>query len=241
MNIFLVRVGADKTQIGGGWNGPVDSKTNEFVYASILEDGDIHSGFSKPFTILKPYLNKFKINVPAHLQNANMHLDPDFSHPNLTYGDHKTKGEQIRKLLEKGDKLIFYSGLKDIYDTNELVYAIIGVLTVREKKDVKDILDKADWDKNAHTRRRPISKEKDIVVFGEPEESGRLRTCIPIGERRNYQYRVMKDLLEEWGGVSVKDGFLQRSPSFPKLLNPKLFLQWFDKFQPELIHENNIL
>jgi hypothetical protein len=85
MTILLIRVGADQTERGGRWNGPVDSNTNEFVYVPICEDGNIRSGFEKPFTKLNTYLQKFGIDLPEYLQGENMHLDPDFSHQ--TYGD----------------------------------------------------------------------------------------------------------------------------------------------------------
>src|SRR6266566_1269620 len=45
---------------------------------------------------------------------------------------------------------------------------------------------------------------QDLIVLGCPGRSGRLRRCLPIGEYRNGAYRVRRDLLELWGGLSVK-------------------------------------
>ncbi len=38
MTGLLVRIGADLSKVGGGFNGPVDSETGEFVYVPIRED-----------------------------------------------------------------------------------------------------------------------------------------------------------------------------------------------------------
>jgi Nucleotide modification associated domain 3 len=57
-----------------------------------------------------------------------MHLDPDFD--NLTYGDQGERANQLRRKLSQGDRIIFYSGMKDVHDRSRLVYAIIGMFVV---------------------------------------------------------------------------------------------------------------
>ena len=84
---------------------------------------------------------------------------------------------------------------------------------------------KARWAENAHTRRVP--KDDDIVVRAKPETSGRLRCCIPIGELRDGVYRVRKNLLKAWGGLDIKDGYIQRSVRLPAFLDSKKFYRWF--------------
>jgi hypothetical protein len=54
------------------------------------------------------------------------------------------------------------------------------------------------------------------VVRAKPGVSGRFDLCIPISKWRDGAYRVQKRLLHEWGGLSVNDGFIQRSASFPQ-------------------------
>ncbi len=53
--------------------------------------------------------------------------------------------------------------------------------------------------------------------------------CVPIGEFREGAYRVRKDVLEEWGGINVKGGWLQRSANLPEFKSPMIFKNWLDK------------
>src|ERR1035437_890718 len=85
MNALLVRVGADQTEAGGGFNGPMDSRTMEFAYAPILETGDFQTGMATPYSMIGPSLQPFGVSLPGKLAFANTHLDPDFRY--LTYGD----------------------------------------------------------------------------------------------------------------------------------------------------------
>ena len=44
MRGLLVRVAADQSSGGGHWNGPVNSKTGEFVYVAIPESAAVYPG-----------------------------------------------------------------------------------------------------------------------------------------------------------------------------------------------------
>ncbi len=92
---------------------------------------------------------------------------------------------------------------------------------------------------NAHARRILPKGASDIIVYGCPSLSGRLEKCIPVGEYRDRAYRVKKEILHAWGGVSVKNGYLQRSARLPHLLNPLKFKRWFDEQHPTLLQMNN--
>ena len=236
MQIFLIRVGADQSDGGGSWNGPVDSSTGRFVYVPIPEGGSVRPGFEKPYGTLAPYLDAFDTALPAHLAQKGMHLDPDFEH--VTYGDRGNKGAQLANTLKRGDRLLFYSGLKDIR-SRELVYALIGTIIV-------DRVDRAiDWpparyDENAHTRRMLAIDALDIVVVGQPGQSGRLARCIPVGEYRDRAYRLTPPILEAWGPTSVADGYLQRSAVFPYLKAPGRFQEWWNRQDLMLLHSNNM-
>jgi hypothetical protein len=241
MKGLLVRVGIDTSC--GFWNCPIDTKSGSFVYVPIPEQKDTpcRNDLERPYfadKTLKEALSQFNLYLPQHLESENMHLDPDFEF--LTYGD---QGQRAARILKswKEDKtffLVFYAGLKPICaDEKRLYYAIIGfyqVQTIIPAKEVNPI----DWHKNAHTRREPGNS--DIVVIGKKEESGRLERAVPIlTEFRNRAYRIRKELLEEWGDISVKDGFIQRSAYLPEFKNPERFLNWFDKQGITLIHQNN--
>lgn len=231
---ILVRVAIDKT--AGGWNGPVDPDTNEFVYVPIPE-GDLRPTMRTPYTQMKAALSRFPgATLPAALEDEQMHLDPDFGH--LTYGDiGERRGKRIAQLRD-GDFLVFYAGLRPTRPTADaLVYALIGFFRVREVVGVLDI-PRAQWPENAHTRRIE-HRDGDIVVRGHRSASGRLRRCIPFGEYRDRAYRVRSDVLRAWGGLSCRDGYVQRSGVPPKFLDPQKFLRWFDGQRPELLRRNN--
>ena len=66
--------------------------------------------------------------LPVRLATRTAHLDPDFE--NLTYGDKGERARQIRDKLGPGDRLVFYSSLRDAHEPRRLVYALIGVLEI---------------------------------------------------------------------------------------------------------------
>lgn len=140
--------------------------------------------------------------------------------------------------LQGGDLVVFYAGLRSIHlKKDPLIYAIIGLFVVDEVVAVKDV-PKERRDENAHTR-RGVHEETGIIVRGIQGKSGRLETFLPIGEFRNSAYRVRKDILDAWGNLSVKDGFIQRSARPPRFLDAEKFYKWFQKQQIGLVQENN--
>ncbi len=236
MNALLVRVGADCSAGGGSWNGPVDSKSGDFAYVPIPETKLVHSGLEKAYSSLDPVLERFRVELPLKLRLKNMHLDPDFT--NLTYGDQGRRAKQLLRCLDTNDMIVFYAGLKDVRRKGYLIYAIIGLLIVKDFLSAVEI-SKKDRDINAHSRRVLAPDAEDIVVRGQPGVSGRLKRCLPIGEFRDRAYRVQIDLLEEWGGLSVKDGYLQRSASLPRFLDVPRFVRWLKRQKPVLLQANN--
>jgi hypothetical protein len=162
-----------------------------------------------------------------------MHLDPDFSH--LTYGDANQRAHQLQEHLSADDLIVFYASLRDT-QSKKLVYAIIGLFVVRAIRMAADVAE-IDWDINAHSRRVPGST--DLIVCAKVGVSGRLRRCLPIGEYRDGAYRVRRDLLEKWGGLSVKDGWFQRSARLPRFREPEGFYEWLGVQRPLFIASNN--
>jgi hypothetical protein len=236
MKVMLVRVAADLSSGGGSWNGPVDSESREFAYVAIPEYNPTHPGLEKPYSSLIPALDKFGVLLPGHLASLHMHLDPDFGH--LTYGDSGRKASQIRSTLTAGDVVAFYAGLRDINGARELMYAMIGVLEVQEVVLATGV-PAENRDFNAHSRRILDSGANDVILVGSPGTSGRLKVCLPVGEYRERAYRVRRDLLEEWGGLTVTNGYLQRSARIPSFLHPLRFLRWFEQQSPTLMQSNN--
>jgi hypothetical protein len=230
MKCLLVRVGADLTD-DSRWNGPVDEKSGNFVYVPICETKPLRPGLERKYDELILPLTVFGVELPQHLVGRQMHLDPDFEH--LTYGDQGRRAQQINELGEN-DLLVFYASLRDV-NARHLVYAIIGLFVISEIVPAGSV-PSSRWAENAHTRRIP--GQTDIVVVAEPKVSGRLTRCIPIGEYRDGAYRVREDLLTEWGGLLVKDGYLQRSARLPAFVDCQQFYRWISR-TTRLMQRNN--
>lgn len=243
MMAILVRVGVDHSY--GHWNAPVDPQTCEFEYVAIPEKPTtmFHEGCARPYTLIEPRLRSFAarhgadlirdLRCPPELLVQNMHLDPDFDH--LTYGDvGARRGSHIRQ-MQRDDIIVFYSGMRPIVPCeHRLIYAIIGLFRVAEVVDASTIPSDR-WNENAHTRKikRGLS---DIVVRAQPRVSGLLTRCLPIGEMRERAYRVTSSLLQTWGGLSVNDGYIQRSARPPRFLDANKFANWFEAQAAEFTH-----
>jgi hypothetical protein len=235
VNALLCRVGADQSQGGGRWNGPVNAPSGKFVYAAIPETRPVHVGMEKPYSALTSLVSEFGRTLPQQLQARHMHLDPDFDH--LTYGDQGERAKQLKANLGSGDLLVFYASLVDVR-TKSLIYAIIGLYVIKDLRLATD-LPLNEHNTNAHTRRILQPGATDLIVRGCPGVSGRLERCIPIGDYREKAYRVWPDLLEEWGGLSIKNGYLQRSARLPRFLEPDRFQSWLKSKNPVLLQTNN--
>jgi hypothetical protein len=233
MKALLVRVGVDSSC--GNWNGPVDSESGEFAYVPIPESYPVRPQLIRPYRELEPSLKKLRSRLPVWLANENMHLDPDFS--TLTYGDQGQRAIQISKKLSINDLIVFYASLRDV-SRGILVYALIGLLAVERIKKAKDV-PSDEWPLNAHTRRILTQDSTDIVVVGQKKLSGRFSQCIPIGSYRDRAYRVFRELLSAWGGLTVNDGYLQRSARLPEFLDAKSFYSWFQNQKIDLLNSNN--
>jgi hypothetical protein len=217
------------------------------IYLPIPENTkhEIITGFERKYETVIPYLEKYTskhdidlfkdLSFPSVLLQQNMHLDPDFNH--LTYGDNGNIRGKGASSLEKGDFIVFYSGLKPFkpYHDN-LVYALIGYYEVEKTMWAKDVSENQ-RDDNAHLRKKVVHPT-DIIVYANPNRSGRFRHCIPVGEYRNRFYRITDPLLEEWGGLGIKDGFIQRNINPPFFNNCDKFLKWLEDKSPEFIHQN---
>jgi hypothetical protein len=244
MRGYLIRIGVD--QAFGGWNAPMDPETNEFVYVPIPESRPMPTELATPYTLVLAALGRFQdehpsapaklAQLPWNLVPANMHLDPDFQH--LTYGDSGTRRGKGLTDLGPGDVVVFYSGLRPVAAcAHRLVYALVGLYRVAESLRVQSV-PALRWSENAHTRCMD-RESSDVILRAEPGLSGRLKQCIPIGEFRDRAYRVEGGILADWGGLSCRDGYLQRSAVLPTLLDPQRFMGWFESQAPELVSSNN--
>jgi hypothetical protein len=247
MRGFLVRAGIDHSY--GNWNAPVDPASREFVYVPIPEGKNttFFDSLETPYQQIIPDLNKFcseknldlrtGLRFPEELKKQMMHLDPDFE--KLTYGDWANRRGKGISQLDNGDLIVFYAGLKPTAQCgHKLIYALIGIYIVEEIVPLK-LINRERWFENAHTRRK-LHDSAEIIVRAKTKLSGRLENCIPFGEWRDRAYRVKKDLLEKWGGLSVADGYVQRSAVPPSFLDATKFYKWFQSQNIKLIPQNNL-
>ena len=230
MEAILIRVGVDQTY--GQWNAPVDPESGHFVYVPIPEKRAFRPGLERSYREVLPALQRFalrfeldlesSLGLPRGLLDHTVHLDPDFDW--LTYGDNGDKRGAGIKHLSEGDLLVFYAGLRSVRASRKLVYGLVGLYVVDNVLPARSVLPDQ-YKSNAHTRRLKIAA-RDIVVRAKPSVSGRLTRCVPIGEWRDGAYRVTPGLLKKWGGLSVKDGYVQRSARPPAFLNASKFYRW---------------
>lgn len=245
MRAYLIRIGVD--QAYGGWNAPMDPETNEFVYVPIPESRAMRAELATPYTLIRPALAHFEaghpearskhLQLPSGLASANMHLDPDFGR--LTYGDSGTRRGKGLTDLGPDDVVVFYSGLRPVTPCqHRLVYALVGLYRVAESVRARSVPTQR-WADNAHTRCVEL-EGSDVIVRATEGVSGRLKTCIPIGEFRDRAYRVQSGILADWGGLSCRDGYLQRSAVLPTFLDPMRFMRWLESKPPDLVSANNV-
>lgn len=233
MAVVLVRAGADSTPEGGGWNAPVDKHTGQFAYVPIPEARPVRAGMERPYALFEGAASALGVALPPSLRSRGAHLDPDFEY--LTYGHPGARGRRIRE-LGRGDLLAFYSGMRDVH-SDELVYALIGLFIVDEVVEAGEVPPER-YDENAHTR-RSAGRTTDLIVRGRRGSSGRLERCIPFCEYRDRGYRVLPSVLDRWGGISSKAGFVTRAAAGLSVGDPGGFLAWFEEHKPVLVDRNN--
>lgn len=203
----------------------------------LTEDYDSRYGsYQRIVAAMVPDSAPASVRWPRRLPRIG-HFDPDFDH--LTYGDAGQRAARMRSVLSDGNDsfIAFYAGLRSIH-TGKLVYSIIGFYAIDRIVAAPDV-PRSDRHRNEHTRTDGCSDEGEVVVFARPGESGRLLKHIPIGSYRRRAYRVTRTLLDEWGGLDVKDGYIQRSVFLPRFLEPERFLDWFHGQKPAMIPRNN--
>lgn len=239
MKGLLVRVGIDQPSAYGGWNAPVNTQSGRYVYVPIRDFSYNDSGYiaggkhvyGKEVTATLAAFgsecgdtDNVCFRLPLRLHDEPMHLDPDFL--SLTYGDDAKRGRKLKEFKED-DFIAFYASLRPICG-GQLVYALIGLFILSAPPIDVAHVPVSQRVFNAHTRWNTV-KNGDFVVIGKPGQSGLFDRCVPIGEFRDRAYRVRNDLLTDWGGLGVKNGWIQRSANLPEFNSPNCFREWLDK------------
>jgi hypothetical protein len=255
---LLIRVGADSS--AGGYNAPVRPSTGDYVYVPVPEAVKPLEGFKTPAKMACDAVRDFNDRNDTDFETPpgwyhGLHIDPDFSA--LSYGDAGQKARALKDQLGEGDFVVFYSSMKPVEDEEapypgKYVYALIGIMFLETDPIFPSDVSPGNFYKNAHTRRSFQSTEEvvqkwkegeveyhpDVLFYADEENSGRFEKCIDIGEWRDNSYRVREDILEEWGGLSVNDGFIQRNLNRVRFQDPGKFLQWLEDENPGVVQNN---
>jgi hypothetical protein len=256
MRALLVRVGIDSGS--GGWNAPVDLETKRFVFVPIpdcrynpsgqyIDGGKLTYREEKIPDLLQRFRKECEkkgcdepdqkyFSLPGKLVDAAMHLDPDFE--KLTYGDDRRRGRKLCSQRDGApvDFLMFYAGLRSVKDGN-IVCALIGMLDITWPTcSSQDLSSDAERLCNAHSRW--TVRNDDVVAKSkqETECSGLFDKCIPISSYRNGAHRVKEHLLKQWGGLSSRNGYIQRSGTLYDFEDTRTFQDWLkDQLRTEQI------
>jgi len=206
----------------------------------------MRAALATPYILVQPALSRFadthpaarsrSSQLPSNLTSANMHLDPDFEH--LTYGDNGVRRGKELGDLNRGDMLVFYGSLRPVAPCrHRLVYALVGLYRVREVVRLESVA-ASRWHENAHTR--CVDHEgSDVIVRASSVPAAGCDGAFAIGEFRDRAYRLSHGILGAWGGLSCRNGYLQRSAVLPRFLNPQRFFDWFEQQGAELVNSNN--
>ncbi|WP_135805949.1 Nmad3 family putative nucleotide modification protein [Halorussus marinus] len=107
MSGYLIRVGLDSGEIGGGGHSPINSD-GRFDYIPIPEDAD-----TTEETTYDSFSSRIGSTASEHTTRdgiTTLHYDPEFE--TYTYGEVGKKKRQSLRKLSNGDLLVFYSSLK---------------------------------------------------------------------------------------------------------------------------------
>lgn len=237
MNGVLLRVGCDSTEKGGRWIPPVDPRTWEYAYVPIPEGEYEHDTPCPTYERFEDNVRRFGVSLPPYLPpSRTVHMDPDFGSLSVGEPYHQGRGLSSRGRvlaeLQLGDFIAFYASFLPTSTYGErLAYCLFGIFHIREITCVGELPLELRA-RCAHGRRSGALK--DLVVWADPRTSGRFPRAIPIGGFRERAYRVRRDLLEEWGGLAVRDGYIQRSAIPPRFCDPEKLLGWLESRVPRL-------
>ena len=189
MSGYLIRVGLDSGEIGGGGHSPIDSD-GRFDYIPIPEDADTIE--ETTYASFSSRIGSTASEHTARDGTTTLHYDPEFE--TYTYGEVGKKKRQSLRKLSNGDLLVFYSSLKPSNGLGSIRLYIIGYFTVESVHDLEEltpeerarVLEK--YSNNAHIKREKLSPESKtpgrdsypIIVSGDPDRSELLERAVPL-------------------------------------------------------------
>ncbi len=243
-NLYLLRVGADGTKLGGGFYSHICPKDRSYRFIPIPDKKRITSkaltykNYKWNNQSVRDYLPLRIWGVAAHDQY--IHDDPEFK--TFTYGSPhfiKKKNGQNKQdknygtleQIQKGDMLTFYAafatdghGIEGYYF---FAYFIVDrVIKYDNPKDIKK-------DEEALVKRNPHfihRRRKQIIVKGDSQKSRFFKRAVLLSshkkDRRGHNYYPCKDIQKMLGGY-------YKSMNFSSIRKPEcgitIFKQYLDK------------
>lgn len=209
MKALLLRVGIDKGC--GGALAPIFAD-GSFEYIPIPEWRESSETRTFGNTVGEHAQPLFTYDLPKKLENAKMHVDPEFE--TFTYGDPSIKRTYLLK-LEPGDLLVFYAGLQPWdYDGENALY-IIGYFTIQKIIDLRRLSeDEREYIRKLYLNNAHVKRQHDdaVIVIGEPTKSRRLDKAVRISLKRpDRRGRPMHAVSEEIAHTLGISGFIQQS------------------------------
>ena len=206
-------MGIDKK--AGGALAPI-FEDGSFEYIPIPEDSVYDSAVNRTYSNTIGRKGKpLSTYLPNKIKDRTIHFDPEFE--TCTYGDPTRKRIYLLK-LEKGDLLVFYSGLTPF---NNIVQPegcyMIGYFTVKEIIDFNELseTDRQQYCElyydTAHFKRSEDTEDL-VMVIGNKNASNLLEKAILISEpdkdKKGRPYQAVSKSMVEQLGIS---GSIQRS------------------------------
>jgi len=175
VKVVLLRVGIDTGS--GGIHGPLfRDSTFEFVPIPDGSDTDPRKyGNTKDKSHGKMLVEYFPLHRQNEMGNQSIHFDPEFD--TFTYGDPTSPKARLRT-LDKGDMLVFYSGLEGLDFPSAPALYIVGYFEVAAAGLAKNMGErnvKSEFSSNFHVRHpRILSKDWNDLVLVRGGSNSRL-------------------------------------------------------------------
>ena len=212
MNLYLLRVGADSTKLGGGFYSHICPDSKSYIFIPI-PDEDEYLVEQKARTYREHRWRNHLVceYLPDRIQNRYIHNDPEFE--TFTYGSPKCNqdgsGEKnyrtLAEIMKKGDMLTFYAAFTSnghaIHGLYFFAYFIVDrAITFGNPDDLEE--EDKDLVKNNHHFIHRKKLPNQVIVKGCPKQSRVFQKAVLLSSRENdrqdrnyYPCRCVQNLL----------------------------------------------
>jgi hypothetical protein len=223
MQIALLRVGID-TGTGGIHSPLFKDGSFEFIPIPDRHGFDDRTYGSLKGRFGKPLIGYFPEGMRARMKDHSVHVDPDFK--TFTYGD-PTVPKSVLERLQRGDFLVFYSGLKGwSFQCNPALF-IVGffeILLAQRADAIPDGTLAQLFRNNAHYRNRELFRKQrhQLVLIKGSRRSRLLTKAVRISavgrDRLGRPLHILSPGMQKIFGNFGGRVAIQRSP--PRWIDP---------------------